>query len=376
MIQSSSPVPESTPAESLRKSEGAPKGRLWSYFDERLGLQGLVDFASKKTVPRHRHSVWYYLGGLSLFFFLVQCVTGVLLLLYYKPSGAEAYTSVRDITETVRFGWLIRSAHAWSANLMILVVFVHMFSVAFMKAYRKPRELGWWTGLILLGLTLGFGFTGYLLPMDQLAQLATQVGLETAAFFPGGAYFADLLKGGAGDNVKTSDTVSRFFTIHVAILPFLFFAVLGLHLWLVQRHGNALPPTESSKSASERRTVPFFPDFFLRDLAVWFVALNILGVCIALMPWELGPPPGTEISGHVHPEWFFMGQYQLLKVVPKSVGILGFLLGGALWALLPVFDRENASPGIKRFSTVFAALALAGLVIFTMWGYLAVWEWI
>ena len=176
----------------------APTG-LYAWVDERLGLDQLLETIVKKTVPQHRHTFWYYWGGLSLLFFLVQVVTGILLLLYNRP-GPEAYDSVRQITYDLDFGWLIRSAHSWSANLMVVCVFVHMFSVFFMKAYRAPREFGWWSGLALLGLTMIFGFSGYLLPMDELAYFATQVGLKIPEILPVlGPWFADLVRGGDDD---------------------------------------------------------------------------------------------------------------------------------------------------------------------------------
>ena len=150
---------------------------IYDWVDERLGLSELAAFARHKTVPVHAQSFWYYWGGISLFLFLVQCFTGVLLLVYYRP-GVEAYESVRQITFVMHFGWLIRSAHAWSANLMMFAILVHMFSVFFMKAYRKPREFGWLSGMALLGLAAVFGFSGYLLPMDELSYFATKVGLR------------------------------------------------------------------------------------------------------------------------------------------------------------------------------------------------------
>ncbi len=156
---------------------------LYQWTDERLGLSELAAFARHKTVPVHSQSFWYYWGGISLFLFLVQCFTGVLLLVYYRP-GAEAYESVRQITFVMHFGWLIRSAHAWSANLMIFSILVHMFSVYFMKAYRKPREFGWLSGMALLGIASVFGFSGYLLPMDELSYFATKVGLQIPAAIP------------------------------------------------------------------------------------------------------------------------------------------------------------------------------------------------
>ncbi|MBP6343563.1 MAG: cytochrome b N-terminal domain-containing protein, partial [Candidatus Omnitrophica bacterium] len=140
--------------------------KIWQWVDERLGLAEIIAFAKHKTVPVHKHSFWYYWGGVSLFLFLVQGITGVLLLIYYRP-GPEAFESVRQITYEISFGWLIRSAHSWAANLMVAAIFVHMFSVYFMKAYRTPREFGWWSGVILLLITMIFGFSGYLLPMNE-----------------------------------------------------------------------------------------------------------------------------------------------------------------------------------------------------------------
>ena len=223
---------------------------LYHWVDERLGLTEIIAFASHKTVPEHRYSFWYYWGGLSLFFFFVQVFSGVLLLVYYRP-GTEAYESVRQITYDIRFGWLIRSAHSWSANLMVFAIFVHMFSVFFMKAYRKPREFGWWSGLGLLSLTMVFGFSGYLLPMDDLAYFATKVGLEIPAAIPGvGRIITDIVRGGPE---VSQVTIQRFFTLHVVVLPLFYIPLLAFHLWLVQKHGNALPPSEEAKPEHLRR---------------------------------------------------------------------------------------------------------------------------
>jgi Cytochrome b/b6/petB/Doubled CXXCH motif (Paired_CXXCH_1) len=142
--------------------------RQW--IDERVDIRGMFAPLMEKTVPRHRYSHWYLLGGVTLFLFGVQVCTGLLLLLYYRPSTSEAYESVQYITNRVEFGWLVRSVHSWSANLMIFMAFAHMFSVAFLRAYRKPRELTWMSGMVLLLLCLGFGFSGYLLPYNASGQ--------------------------------------------------------------------------------------------------------------------------------------------------------------------------------------------------------------
>src|SRR5512147_2943669 len=139
------------------------------WFDERLPLKSISDVARKKEIPLHRQTIWYYFGGMTLFLFTVQIITGILLLLYYRPSAEEAFESVQFLMTEVEFGWLVRSIHAWSANLMVFAAFVHLFSVLLLRAYRKPREITWVSGVGLLALTLGFGFTGYLLPWNELA---------------------------------------------------------------------------------------------------------------------------------------------------------------------------------------------------------------
>ena len=145
---------------SQSKPEQPEVGRILGWIDERVDLTGLRQFIAKKTVPMHRHSIWYYFGGMTLFLFMVQVVTGILLLLYYRPTAEAAFESVQFIITKVEFGWLIRNVHGWAANLMIGVLFVHMFSAFLMKAYRRPRELTWLTGSLLLGVSLGFGFSG------------------------------------------------------------------------------------------------------------------------------------------------------------------------------------------------------------------------
>jgi quinol-cytochrome oxidoreductase complex cytochrome b subunit len=352
--------------------------KLWEFCDERLGLAEWIELARHKTVPQHAHSFWYYMGGISLFFFVIQVITGVLLLVYYRP-GPEAYDSVRRITYDIQFGWLIRSSHSWSANLMVLAVFVHMFSVAFMKAYRKPREFGWWSGLVLLGLTMVFGFSGYLLPMDELAYFATKVGLEIPASLPVvGPFLANLIRGGP---IVDENTIQRFFTLHVVILPALFMGVLVLHLYLVQRHGNAVPPGEEAKHPSQRRAIKFFPDFLVKDLAMWLIALNLLGLLVCMAPWSLGSEadPVSPAPAGIHPEWYFMAQFQLLKVLGAWMpGVVGELVGMAVmggvllvWLILPLVDRSRENRRTAALGTWFNWLALAGMVALTVWGYAA-----
>lgn len=347
-----------------------------AWVDERLGVSGLIEFAKHKTVPLHRHSAWYYWGGVSLFFFLVQAVTGVLLLLYYRP-GPDAYESVRQITFEIHFGWLIRSAHSWSGNLMLAAIFVHMFSVFFLRAYRQPREFGWWSGVVLLLATMLFGFSGYLLPMNVLAYFATKVGLEIPHALPViGPKLAELVRGGLEVN---EFTVQRFFALHVVVLPALFVPLLGFHLWLVQKHGNAWPPSEEAKPAAERQTIPFFPNFLLKDLAMWLIALNVLALLASLFPWDLGDPadPLKPAPPGIHPEWYYMSSFQVLKLfgnwfpglAGEAVGMVLFTLGLVLWFLIPLYDPARQTGRRARNATYFGLFALAVLVVTTIWGY-------
>lgn len=352
---------------------------VYSWVDERLGLTELVAFARHKQVPVHKHSFWYYWGGLSLFFFIMQCLTGILLLVYYRP-GPDAYESVRQITVSMHFGWLIRSLHSWSANLMIFSVVVHMFSVFFMKAYRKPREFGWLSGLSLLGLAMVFGFSGYLLPMDDLAFFATKVGLQIPGTVPVvGPTIANMLRGGLEVN---EFTVQRFFALHVVVLPALFLPLLGFHLWLVQKHGNAAPPSVEALPAAERRSVPFFPNFMMKDLGMWLIALNILALLAAVFPWALGKAydPLAPAPLGIHPEWYFMSPFELLKligaVLPGEIGELAGMglvnLAILLWLLIPFYDTRTAPGRRARLTHYFGLAAIFAVLFTTILGYWSV----
>ncbi len=350
--------------------------KIQSYLVDRLGLTEVLAKAKEKTVPDHKHSFWYYWGGISLFCFLVQVVTGILLMVYYRP-GPESYESVRQITYEIHFGWLIRSVHNWSANLFLISVFVHMFSVFFMKAYRAPREVGWWTGIGLLLLGLTFGFSGYLLPMDDLAFFATKVGLEVPASVPVvGPPLANLLRGG----LEVGEiTVQRFFALHAVILPILFLPLLGLHLWLVQKHGNALPPSEEAKPEAQRKSMPFFPNFLAKDLAMWLITLNVIALLAAVFPWQLGPPadPLAPAPEGIHPEWYFMSQFAMLKLLGKAfpgyageaIGMTLFTLGMVLWILIPAFDNTKAGGQRAKQITYFGIFVIAVLLGTTLLGY-------
>jgi len=358
---------------------GEPRhGRLWMWLDQRVGLKDLEKLARKKEIPVHRHSLWYYLGGMTLFLFMVQVSTGILLLLYYRPSAEEAFESIQFLMTEVQFGWLIRSIHSWAANLMIFTLFLHLFSVLLLKAYRPPREMTWFSGMALFGLALGFGFTGYLLPWNELAYFATKVGTEITSAVPGiGGFAGRLLRG--GDEV-TGATLTRFYGIHVAILPATAVALLGLHLYLVQRHGMSVPPGVERKGGAAR-VMPFVPNFLLRDIVGWLSALAILAALAAYFPTELGKKadPFLPAPAGIKPEWYFMFMFQSLKYLPSHilgiegevVGIVGFGLGGLFLLLIPVLDRRGARGESSRLFTWIGVAVIAYMVVLTYLGYVA-----
>jgi cytochrome b6 len=278
---------------------------------------------------------------------------------------------------TVPFGWLIRSIHSWSANLMVFFAFVHLATVYFTKGYRSPREITWVTGCLLLFLALAFGFSGYLLPWNQLAFFATRVGTDIAGAVPFiGEWMLRFLRG--GDRV-TGGTLSRFYGWHVAILPFLTTMVLGLHLLLVQIQGMSVPPGEE-KTAAQRRPMKFFPNFMLRDLWCWILALGVLAAVAALFPWELGDKadPFAPAFADIRPEWYFMFMFETLKLVPggeiagieyEAIPILSFGLAGLLLVLVPFLDRGGESTGRNRIFTALGVIAVIYIVGMTSWGY-------
>jgi cytochrome b6 len=352
--------------------------KLRAWLDARIGLKDLEKIARKKEVPVHRHTVWYYLGGMTLFLFMVQVSTGILLLLYYRPSAEEAFESIQFLMAEVQFGWLVRSVHAWAANLMIFTLFVHLFSVLFLKAYRPPREVTWFSGVALMGLAMGFGFTGYLLPWNELAYFATKVGTEITGAVPVmGPFLGRLLRG--GDDV-TGATLTRFYGIHVAILPLAATALVGLHLYLVQRHGMSVP-LGVERSGGAGRRMPFVPNFMLRDLVGWLAALAMLAALAAFFPAELGrkADPFLPAPAGIKPEWYFMFMFQTLKYLPgeilgiegEIVGIVGFGLAGLFVLVVPFLDRRAARGQSGRLFTAIALVAIAYMLLLTYLGYTA-----
>lgn len=351
-----------------------------AWLEERFKISFLKKWLGKKEVPQHEQSMWYYFGGIALFLFLIQVITGLLLMVYYQPGIETSHASVKFITEKVEFGWLVRSIHSWAANLMVGVLFIHMFSAFFMKAYKAPREVTWLTGFVLFVITLGLGFSGYLLPWDELSFFATQVGLKIMAATPGiGPWMADLLRGG---EIVGGATISRFFELHVWLLPAALIGVLGLHLMMVQIHGMSQPYHYANKPAKYRKSISFMEEFLYQDMILWSVLLGGVIFVASAFPWGLGEiaDPFAPAPAGIKPEWYFMFMFQFLKQLPAHIGptglqlegevfgILLFGVAGLLWALVPFWGTVNRT--MEKLATWFGVIAVAAIISLTAWGYL------
>jgi len=364
------PIPEdalaSLPGEDTRS------GRLARALLSRYPVWPIVQFLAAKKVPVHRHSPWYMLGGMALFFFVVQIITGILLMVYYRPGAPWA--SVNRIVMEVPFGALIRSIHHWSANLMVLTLFFHMFSTLFMKAYRPPREATWITGFLLLSLTLLFGFSGYLLPWDDLAFFAVRIGVSEMEKVPLlGPWAADLVRGGPDVSIET---IGRFYALHVVVLPLLVLLLVGAHLLFVQIQGVSEPDAFAALPDDQKKYRPFFTDFLIGEIPVWLFLFGLLIALSAAMPRALAPeadPTGAAPVG-IKPEWYLLAPYQALKLFPGKLELLGIALMGLaplVVLAIPFIDREVPSGTRGIAFTRIAIAGLLGFVAMTVWGLLS-----
>jgi cytochrome b6 len=311
---------------------------------------------------------------MTLFLFGIQFVTGMILSFYYVPYFEQAHKSIIEIVTKLNMGWFFRSLHHWGAQCAIFTLFVHLFGTLLLKSYRKPRELLWFSGFILLGIAIFFGLSGYLLLWDERAFAAVRVatgGLGALPFV--GPFGQAFLRGGID---VTGETLTRFYAFHVTVLPFLSLALVGLHLLLVQYHGMSVPLSQKGKKARE---TPFFPNVLYKDLIVWLILLGIVVTLATLLPPEIGnkadplaPPPEN-----VKPEWYFLFLFQTLKLFPgdilglngEVIAILLIMAAVLFFFLIPFFDRKSNAGQRSPFFTGIAVIYLLYFLIMTAIGY-------
>src|SRR3989338_1559203 len=350
------------------------KASAKKWFQERFELEKIqkpIKAQIEKPLPKTIG--WFHtLGSMSLFLFLSQVLTGILLLIYYRPTVHEAFESVKFIMTSAHMGWLYRQIHAWGANLMVIIVFLHMLRTFVTGSFKKPRELTWILGVVLFVVTLIFGFTGYLLPWNQLAYWATTVGTEVAGAIPIiGEPMKTFLRGGA---TVGGETISRFFVVHVIILPWFLFFVVMLHLFLVRYQGIATTDSVGTEPKFDQcEGTPFFPNHVLKEGVVFFILLGALVTLSILMPFDLGEKADPLTTPHaIKPEWYFLPMYQVLKYFPKLTGIFVVSLAPAFLVIWPFLDRSPQRHPLKRpISISFGVLVILSLVVFGLLGYVA-----
>jgi len=358
-------------------------GRLAQRIDERLDLSGIRRSLFDRAVSRNL-TWWHTLGSATLAVFTVQIVTGIVLGMYYSPSPDHAYESIKYLDSAVTSGAIVRGIHHWGASAMVVLTVAHMLRVFSMGAYKYPREANWLLGVGLLFVVLGFGFTGYLLPWDQKAYWATAVGTNIAGTTPIiGAKLVALLRGGSQQGAAT---LTRFYSLHVLLLPVLLSTIVGLHLVLVVRQGVAPRTEELEVGAPPKTSDPEYPAYYQRQLheaksggqRFWpdVIAKDVIVATLVILelviletfvgaPLE-GPADPTDSAYIPRPEWYFLPFFQLLKLVPgswESAVAMGLPMALVLvLLLLPFFDRRSARSIVKRPG---AAFALGGIAIST-----------
>jgi ubiquinol-cytochrome c reductase cytochrome b subunit len=358
------------------------------WINDRTGLDKLAEIAKHRTPP---HTGWLYVfGSAVLISFAIQVVTGLALATMYVPSSSQAYESLNFITEKAAFGAVLRGAHYWGASSMILFLGIHMIRVFLTGSYKFPREMSWVSGSFLLLLTVAMGFTGQLLRWDQNAVWSIVVGAEQAGRVPYiGRWLAQLLLAG---ETLSSVTLSRFFVVHVSVLPGLIMATVGFHLYLVLRNGISEPLAQSRpieipgyraayQELLTRSGVPFWPNAAWRD-AVFGMAVA-LGV--VFLAWWLGaptldrPPDPTIVEAQPRPDWYLLWYFAVLALLPHGaesyVIVLGPLLVGLVFLLLPfLFPAGTRDP--RRRPWAVAAVAVIVISVGVLWraGLTAHWS--
>lgn len=358
--------------------------RLWDTFDDRTGI------FSKLIAPTGRHPVpnatgwvgWSYaLGSATLLAFIIQVVTGIALATAYIPSTADAFDSLRFITEQATFGGFLRGLHNYGATAMIVFIGLHMAQAFLVGAYKFPREANWLTGAVLLLLTLGLAFTGQLLRWDQTAYWSVFVLAEQVERTPMlGPRLAELVL--AGETVSGS-TLTRFYAFHVFFLPALIFAFIGAHLWLVLHTGVSEPPRagrpvdpktyrEWYHKYLDREGVPFWPDAAWRDVVlglVMIVAIVVLAIVVGA-PELHTPPDPTILEAYPRPDWYFLWIFAALALIPPGLEDLVILGAPAVFGLLLIMlpflaNKGERSP--KRRPWAVAVVMTAVLMIGTLY---------
>jgi len=341
--------------------------RIYEWLDSRLKLASLEKTLLDEPIPGG--ASWIYVfGSATLFLFLLQAITGMFLTVYYTPSPDHAYDSVQFIEQQVTFGWFIRGLHHWGASGMVIAIGLHMLQVFLYGAFKPPREMMWMVGVVLFLLVMAFAFTGYLLPWDQTAYWATQVGINMVGTVPlVGDFLMRVMRGG---ETLGALTLSRFFAVHVLFLPALIVLGIVVHLFILRRVGPAGPWDEGKATAVRE---PFYPRQVYMDAVVMVGVFLVLVLLARFVPFPLADKANPADTSFVPiPEWYFLFYYELLKYLhgplePLATWVLPavVILVMLLW---PFLDRQKhvRAPASRPVGMAVAALFL--LTVFSLLG--------
>ena len=349
-------------------------GQLGEWFDQRLQLGRPIREVMEHPVPRQTASWWYVFGSAALTIFMFQFVTGILLALVYVPSAGEAWSSLQTLNHQITLGWFIRALHGWGSNFMLAIVIIHMVQVFLFGAYKFPRELTWLLGVFLLLFTLGMAFTGQVLRFDQDAYWGLGIGASIASRVPVlGPALVKLLLGGP---IIAGATLSRFFALHVFVIPGLLIGFVGLHVLMVLKLGvNEWPmPGRIVRRATYVREyheltakegVPFVPYAIWKDIVFsGFILLSIALCAVMLGPFGPGGQPDpTIIQTAPKPDSFFLWIYALLSYLPPAaetpILLIAPLIGIVVLLVLPFFAGEGEKSWKRRPIAVLVILVAA-----------------
>ena len=344
--------------------------RVAGWFDSRLGLS----YPLLRPVPKYALNPFYWLGALTVVAFVIQGVTGIIMMLYYVPDPTQAYSSTQYIFQNVYNGRFLETIHLYTAYAMIMLAFMHMMRGYFVSIQKRPREAMWIVGMLMGFVTLGFGFTGYLLPWTVVSKSATDVGVGMVSALPQplSSLITFLIVGNGGDGAE----LLRFFDIHVVLLPAVLLILLVVKMYMLEAHGVG-EPTSGATEEQKSRTVPVFPDvtMYLFELSLLFGAGMLL--VSALFPLTLPPEYSAAAASQYipQPDWYFLWIYQILKikVFEGTTGLAAALtvvtIIFALLALLPFIDRGKSRQTSRRpLYTTVGAVFVAEVVALSYWG--------
>jgi ubiquinol-cytochrome c reductase cytochrome b subunit len=367
--------------------------RILAWFEARLSLRDSVGPMLMHPIPRGAAGPmgwWYVLGSASMTLLMIQILSGIGLSLVYVPTADQAYESLVYLNYQQPFGWFMRSLHYWSGSAMVVMVVAHMTQVFLHGAYKYPRELNWLTGVLLLLVTLGMAFSGQVLRWDADAYWGVGVGASMAGRVPVlGPYIVDLLLGGP---VIGADTLSRFFALHVFVIPGLLLTFLAVHLWLVLKRGVSAPPApgktvnprtyqEEYEKGLKEEGVPFFGEALLKD-ALFSSLTVIVVVVLAAIAGPKGPgalPEPALLGANPKPDWPFWWLFALLSLSPPAAEtfimlVLPVVLIGALFLVPFVSNRGERAPSRRPVAVLSVIVIFAVIVVLTHHGATEPWS--